>query len=291
MRGCCLLAVFLLIRPGHGATQAPAPEVYLDIAYSEAMFDAVDLNDALASVQVWLNDFMSKIGRHEKARAHVVRSVDEAARGVADARLDLLVLMSTDYLALREGTELIPLLTPLIDGLPGASYGLLCRADADLQSVRGATVLVAGAGTSNVSSLWLDSVLHEQRLPPPAAWFGVVRTVPRTAAAVLPVFFGSVGACVVSLGSFATMCEMNPQLARELQILTRSPLLSSQVIAVRPQVYADYGVVLDEGMRALHKDPRGRQILQLLGLDQLIPFRHEHLASLRALLARPARSL
>jgi phosphonate transport system substrate-binding protein len=179
---------------------------------------------------------------------------------------------------------MVPTLVPIIHGKPGYNYGLLCRTGADLDSLRGRELLVASAHAPELPRLWLDRLLGDSGRPRAATWFANVRHVDRLASAVLPVLFGDAAACVVTLGGFDTMREMNPQLGRDLQVLAVSQLLSPAVICVRPDIQAEFGDLLDAGMRSLHKEPEGRQILGLFGIERLVAFDDSHLDPVRELL-------
>jgi len=279
-----LLAALVLMASVVGAKE----DQVLSVGYSAKLYTEVDVNDARAATHVWLKHFIERIGRTETAQSVVVASVDDAVRGVRQSNLDLLVLLPTEYLAVRDQIDIVPMLVSTSHGRQGYRLGLLCRTDrrlalADLQ---GEDVLLADSGVGDLPRLWIDSALRDIDQPAVDVFFREVRTVDRVARAVLSVFFGQATACIVSLDAYETMVEMNPQLGRELRVVETSPQIPINVICARPEAYEKFGDTLDESMRAMHDDPEGRQILSVFGVDRLIPFREESLDPVRALLHR-----
>lgn len=262
------------------------PDGVLDIGYSTQTFTEVDVNDALAATQVWVSRFMHSIGRLEGARTQVFDTVDEALSGVRTEQLDLLVLLPTEYLDLRAQVHLVPLLTSA-QGILGARFGILGRSGAeDVARMRDGRMLVAAGSSGNIPEMWLETVLAESSLPPAADHFREVSRVDRVTRAVLPVFFGQASGCVVNLNGYQTMVELNPQLGRELAVLHTSMPMPQAVICARPEINEAFGEILVEGMRSLHEDPEGRQVLSLFGIERLVHFQDEHLDAVRALRAQ-----
>ena len=68
-------------------------------------------------------------------------------------------------------------------------------------------------------------------------------------------------------------------------MLHTSGTISSAVVCVRPDVFAEYGHILRDGMSAMHEAPAGLQVLRMFSIDRLVPFEDSHLDPVRALLA------
>ena len=84
------------------------------------------------------------------------------------------------------------------------------------------------------------------------------------------------------------MSELNPQLARQLQVLTNSPILPEAIACV----HRDFKVFKEDllqGMAELHNEPKGQQMLLLFKAKKMERFKPESLDSARELLARQAK--
>ena len=68
---------------------------------------------------------------------------------------------------------------------------------------------------------WLSIILDEGRCGPAVQFFASVTADSKLSRVVLPVFFGQAEACLTSKRGFDTMCELNPQVARDLPTACR----------------------------------------------------------------------
>lgn len=266
-------------------TRAETGDGELGIAFSRQEFGPADLNDVIAATQVWITQFMADIGRSEVASTYVFEDVDEAVRGVEQGRIDLLVIPPTQFLEARNRVELEPLMVSFVGGKQGHAFGLIARKGTTLQDLCGQDLLVHPTGAESLPILWLRSLLLDHDLPDPEACFGQIRQVDRVGSAVLPVFFGKIGACVVSLGSFETMRELNPQLGRELEVLELSAPIVSNIFCVPPSINEEFGDAMDTGLRSLGETPEGRQLLTLFGMPEMVHYRDEYLDLVKELQA------
>ena len=93
-------------------------------------------------------------------------------------------------------------------------------------------------------------------------------TSPTARTCILPLFFGTVDACVVDEVSLNLAKELNPQLA-QLKVLARSrPLVESVITA--PRTTAPFHKDLVDAMLSLHDDPRGRQLLMVFKTGRVV---------------------
>jgi ABC-type phosphate/phosphonate transport system substrate-binding protein len=89
---------------------------------------------------------------------------------------------------------------------------------------------------------------------------------------VLPVFFESADACLVTRQASETMCELNPQLRRRLLVLAVSPKLFAAFFGVQVQKDAPDAVKskIRQALLGYYDTPGGRQILTLFQSNRLI---------------------
>jgi phosphonate transport system substrate-binding protein len=71
------------------------------------------------------------------------------------------------------------------------------------------------------------------------------------------------------------MCELNPQISKQLKIITNSPAIVPAVFCFRADVPGEIKEPYIEGLRELHQHPAGQQVLTIFHRDKL----EEHPAS------------
>jgi hypothetical protein len=97
----------------------------------------------------------------------------------------------------------------------------------------------------------------------------------------LPLFFGTVDACVVDETNLNLAKEMNPQLG-QLRVLARSRPMIGSVIATPVEPIPYQNELLDT-ILALHEDARGRQLLMVFKTDRVVRVQPGDLDSAREL--------
>ncbi|MFH1569205.1 MAG: PhnD/SsuA/transferrin family substrate-binding protein [Gemmatimonadota bacterium] len=281
----CLAAAASAALPAPGAAAPAVSDTarVLDVGYSAELLSGVDLDDARAATAVWISRVVERTGVKASTDVRIFTDTASMLRSLEAEEVDLLVLSPLQYLEIRTSPLLRAVFISSLGGDVGKSYLLLVRRDGparQLRDLRGRRLLVHRSGLGQVADRWLDAHLLRLGLPTQAEFFASTQVVERSSQAVLPVLFGQADACLVAVDEYETMCELNPQLHRDLMELDRSPSLPRGPICLRPAVYEELAEVFDESLLSLHSDPEGRQLLALFGVDQLVPFEARYLQSL-----------
>ena len=161
--------------------------------------------------------------------------------------------------------------------LVNSASGLTTIAD-----LRGKNLLMSARGERNIVMAWLDVLLGKEKLGRSATFFASAKTANKAQTCILPLFFGTVDACLVDEINLDLAKEMNPQLAK-LRVLARSHPMVESVIAL-PSDPRLYQSDLIDAMLALHETPGGRQLLMVFGTDHLVRLQPGDLDSSRELL-------
>jgi phosphonate transport system substrate-binding protein len=89
-----------------------------------------------------------------------------------------------------------------------------------------------------LASAWLATVLDRENLGASDQFFRSMTTESKPSRVILPVFFGQADACLTSKAAFDTMCELNPQVGRELAVVASSPALVAVFYAFHKNYHA-----------------------------------------------------
>ena len=247
------------------ATQPPAHTI-LHVGYSSEIFIDVDLNDALAATEVWLDKIFEEFGSDDftGTETQVLHGTDRIVEAVEAEEVDVLAITPVEYLELRDVIDIVPAFVSSVFGSRSFEEVLLVRHDAAFDSVvdlHGRRAVVERAGRGVIPVLWLDMLVQQASGGTSQDFFSSVQTAPNVSKAVLPVFFGQADVCVVPYSSFETMVELNPQLGRELVVIARSPPFSNGLLCVRRAFYEMLWPQLNEVMGTMHEKPRDGGLL------------------------------
>lgn len=283
-----LVTSVLGVAEGAGRVLAQGAEPVLRIGFVRGLWTDVSETDALAAMQVLGTTLASALPRPPRIEVEVYASSEHLIADLRTKRVDLIGVRTEAYPSLRRA-DLAPgtFYVSHRDGKPTERYVLLVPEALQPQGLAGLRqqdLYLVGGLRTGLSQAWIDTELAASKLPPSDAHFARVTTVAKTSQAVLPVFFKKAGACVVSRTGFETVREMNPQVGRALVILAESPPLLPSVLILRQ----DYdGRVREDVARALltlHASTQGRQVLDLFGIERLVPGTDAELIGVRDLL-------
>jgi len=119
------------------------------------------------------------------------------------------------------------------------------------------------------ASAWLSTILDEGHLGPSEQFFGSVTTDVKVSRVVLPVFFGQTDACLASKHGFDTMCELNPQVAKDLTAIATSPVMVPLFYCFHKNYHSANREKFVKAMTGLRASAVGRQIATLFQCDGL----------------------
>jgi ABC-type phosphate/phosphonate transport system substrate-binding protein len=296
----CLVALAWLLpvgRPAWSAGAAAEPVVLRIGVATDVLLD-VSRKDAQAAFDVWAQQLGRERGDNSETRSFFLEDPDAVATAIRRNEVDLVLLPTLDFLRLQRQQAPIE---PVRVGI-GARTSLdvevlLVHRDTLPRGLRGLTgqrLMVQPGAVGSLSRLWLDTLLAKEGLPDSGQGFGQIRQGLRASQVVLPVFFRQAEAALVKEASFATVGEMNPQVARDVVALARSPGLVHGVVCFNRQIAAESRRLLMTGLEQMSTSAAGRQILTLFRINQLPPYDTSQVANVvemlrqRETLAKPS---
>ena len=240
----------------------------------------MDIDDALAATKVWTEAVIRKNRVAAGAETFVFSDLAAVVKAIKDKRADLVVTLPLEYLAIKDKVPLRPISVGVARGKHHEEHVILVHRDrgtTEFAQLKGKKLVVGAGGTGSTAWMWLNTLAMKSGQADGEGFFQEIREVRKASQAILSVLFEKDNACLVTLGAFETMVELNPQLGRDLVVVTASPGLCGPIVSAREDIASDYGKVLEEGLRSLHEEPQGQQILELFHLDKLIPFQGSYL--------------
>lgn len=248
----------------------------------------VEIKDAEAALKVWSAELGRKVN-------HTVESVfyekaEPLIRDIESGRIDLASISVIDYLRAERKTELEVAFTHVVGEKNTKKYLLLVRNDngavkmADLRKKK--MSILKG---DPISKVFLDTLLYRQGLGNMTSFFYQVEERMKPSQVVLPVLFGQSDACVIADTFYNTVVEMNPQVGKVLKPIASTPELVDTVLIFRRSYRQDLKEKASRILDQMNGYPKGKQILTLFKIDDLIPISDSGLSSTRAFLAEHDR--
>lgn len=285
-----LLALLLGVFPNFcGAAQdlGPAAErTEIRFAYSKAMFIEVNENDAKAAVKVYARALGEQNGVYVNSMPELLAGTNAIAEAIKLKEADLFVLTTEEFLILENQGLEGPLLLASIKDAVTEDYLLLAREDSTLrklEDLENRSLLVASDPRASLAILWLDLLCRQHGLGPATQVLAKVTSAAKTTQVVLPVFFGKTDACIVTRTGWEVMCELNPQLKKQLRVIAASPPLIPALTCFRRGFADNVKQRILKAVELSATQPAYSQLMALFKTDGLASQPLSSLESTRAL--------
>jgi len=242
------------------------------VAISESLVADVNLNDARAAMQIWLKRMSQDLNVVIEFNPKVFDLTEEILRRIRGGQVDAVALNILEY---RQVADVLDPSQIIAEGGDAGlqQYLLLAKRSSGIQhlvDLRGRRLCVLKSPKMCVASVWLSTILDEAHCGQSEQFFGSVIPDTKASRVVLPVFFGQAEACLTSKRGFDTMCELNPQVAKELNVIATSPAM----IVTFYIFHKNYRGVSRERFAKAYSDlpisAAGRQLATLFQFENLV---------------------
>jgi ABC-type phosphate/phosphonate transport system substrate-binding protein len=273
-RGCGLAAAWLICAvvpfTATGAEHVPdAAAGGLRIAVSESVAGEVNGNDLRAAIKTWAEAVARQTGVRIDAEVCTSAQLIQKIRNRQVDGFSVNILEFARIAAFAD-REIILDASQVPDG---EEYLLLVHQSGGIQSLadlRGRSLLLYQNPRTCLDRIWLDVLLAAAHLGAADTFLGRIDICPKLSRVVLPVFFRQTDACIVTRRGYNTMCELNPQLARQLHPLAVSPKMMAGFLAFHKDSPAETRKKFLGAITEVHKSVEGQQALTLFGGTRLV---------------------
>ncbi|HUO28951.1 MAG TPA: PhnD/SsuA/transferrin family substrate-binding protein [Bryobacteraceae bacterium] len=271
-----LAAAFWCAVAAAAAARGAEPE--LRIAVSESIMGEMNSNDAGVAMRTWADAVARQTGlRFQPELCTSSQLIQKVRKNEVDAFS--LNIFEFARVAAYAGPEVV------VDAsqLPGGDEYLLLvnRAGgiARLADLRGRSLLVQKNSRTCLAKIWLDTLLASARLERADAFLGRIEDSPKLSRVVLPVFFRQTDACLVTRLGYETLCQLNPQIGRELRPLAVSPKVVTTFLAFQKTNRPDVQRRFVAAVTHLQDTVAGQQVLMLFAGSRMVAVDSSVLAS------------
>lgn len=259
----------------------------LRVGYTFEDLVAVDPTDVRIAMEIWQRKLNDMIGDYDLGpENYFFDDIPSLINSLKTGKINAGAIPCVDYIRSREKLPVVPILLPTRNEDVVDTYILLVnrRSEfADLSGLKSRNLIVETGERGRIALLWLDTLLLKRGLPESSDFLRSVRKVDKVSQAVLPVFFRQADACIVTYDSWNTLCELNPQLKKQLRILEQSPGYLGAVFVIRKDFPLQSMETFVKNVLAVQTKPECKQMLMLFRFNGLVKFEQSHLKTIEAL--------
>jgi phosphonate transport system substrate-binding protein len=274
----------------NGARMESAPR--FRIAFSIGVLGELNRNDANASIMAWGKALLDLRQVAADAHSTVFDRTEDLFSAVQNGQIDGAAVKTDEFFSRPPALEPEAVYLGLRNGKTTEQYILLVHRKSgieDLDALKGHSLLLHKSARTCLAAPWLDICLARRGLGPPESIFIKIERPEKVSRAILRVFFRQDDACVVTRAAFEMMCELNPQLRKELRLLAASPEVVPSVFFFRPGFTGRLREDVEASIASMQETVPGRQTLTIFQGDNLGKFPLSSLDSALALIEEQAR--
>ena len=258
------------------------------IGFDRSLIVDVNPNDATAALDAWIKTILKHSNAKYNLNAKLFDNFEDLSKNYITDTLAMVVISTYDYLNYPLKNKFKPIFTPTVEVDTGVSYLIITRKENIINKLCQLNNLSLGYNDlkQNIfSSLWLDMLLKKNKLPLKEKFFSKVEKDTKDSKLILEVFFNKLDVCLVAKHSYELMVELNPQIKDKLKIIYRSPIYTHGVLCFTDVIKDEYSANdLMKRIIEMSKYQAGKQMLKLLKINSVVPFKPEYFNSVKELL-------
>ena len=271
------LGLLFLAATALGQGHTAEPDHPFRFGFLPALVQDVNENDFRASMKVWA-EALTKDGAVNIDQSVIFyRDRGKMIDALQSGAVDGVAIPTPEFFLIRNQVKFNHYLLGVTEGSVWDEYVLLVHAQSDinrLEDLQGRSFILLRHPAMCLAAPWLDTCLLEKGLKPMDV-FCHVTEVSKITKTVLSVFFKQADACIVTRKAFKTMCELNPQVGRQLRVLASSPKFGLGGLFMREGCSEAQQAKLIADLLKVHTKVSGKQVLTVFHSERM----EEHPAS------------
>lgn len=248
--------------------------------YSKELFFNTKTEDAIALTKIFTEKVKKQNGIEDEAEIVICKN-DEELIDATKTNFDFVLSTTVALVRLLKIGNVKPVLVNQTQGSYGFVYYLVTRKDKNinhLSDLKNRKLNILARSDGQTPSLWLEKILRDNKLPVKNKFFEEITFDYKPINILLPVFFNKLDAAVITKESFDVMCELNPNIKKDLNILATSKTLLFGVLSFDTKSKnKEREKFIYDILTTMENDADGRQFLSLFSLDKIIPYKEEYL--------------
>lgn len=256
----------------------------LRIVFYGQVFEKQYEKEFKVAVKIWLQEIVNNIDNSYKTISVAVSSFQELKELYDNNKLDMIVMLSKDYLDVIKSIPIKPYYIALSNNEAVHRYVLIgkkSKGNSNQIDYSKSKIAIPENNWGGLGKYWLEYLFQQKKIRYKFYQENEENLIKDENQAILSVFFNNSDYCVARKSTLELMSELNPQLKKSLIVLEESePLLHSSFnfSDKTPQYKINIlnRIVNDETQRA-----RLNQIMSLFKHEKLVPFKEEYLNGIK----------
>lgn len=252
---CCLLVIA-------DAKAEEQEELTIRIGVSVASFAKINQNDAKSALKAWAETVVREQKLQVKPILILYETFEDLKRDFVQNRLDAASFTIAEFMLL----PLKPNFVYIVSTPTGITvrYALVVRQDSGINGINDLSdrrLVTHETVRMFMVRPWLKSIIADHVLKKKV--LTNLEYTDSPSKAILQVFFRQKDAAIVTVEAFELVCELNPQLKKDMKVIAVSQPLVPACFSFNPYSKGKSRQVMEQALSELHTTPGGRQVLNV----------------------------
>lgn len=249
------------------------------LIFSANLLQNMKIEDAIATTRILAKKIQQKMELKEDIEIVVAENFNDLLNEIKKPYDFILATgVETELIKRKHNIELV--LVNETNGTYGFEYYLIVNKSKNfnsLNSLKNSKISILSKSELHTAPIWLDKLLRDEKLASKEKFFSEIIYDYKANNVLLPVFFNKMDAAIISKPAYELLCELNPQIKKQIKILLQSDNLIFGVISFdgRNKDAKRKEFMLDV-LKTLHEENYGKQLLDLFMVEKIIPYKEEY---------------
>ncbi len=281
------LPVFCLAQ---NSAYSKAESQNVNLVFHYNLLETVNELDAAASLDVWSKKWLEEWNKKNNIKylvsVHITKNISQIERLLNSGEITLLAVSSIDYLRFKDILKIEPLFVSGSHDSNFDQFFIIANPKSqieNLSNIKNKKLIIPPGVLSQISNIWLSGLTHKQFGESVENIFSKIDVSNSAIQTVLQVYFNKYDICVIDKNSFDIICDMNPNISKELIILEKSDKFPHSVMMLFNTNDSHIKKFVKENALGLENDDYGRQLLKLFKVQKIIPYKKEYMIGINKL--------
>lgn len=257
-----------------------------NMGITEEMFSNVNIRDAKAVIEIWaklIHDYTTNI---KETNTNVYSSINDLINDLNRNQVDLVFMNTPQYFNSEKKLKITPYFGTKLNGEKYIDLVLLSNKKLMINSfndLKGKKITIFGGRQKRLVEMWLDVLLLRNGCTNKENFFEEIEYEENASKNILSVFFEKNDVCVSLESSFDTMCELNPQIKKSLNVLYKIDGLVNDLYCIRNDIDSEMKKSIVEFAKQIDTKPKTEQVYKIFKIDGSYIFKEDNLQKTRSL--------
>lgn len=287
-----IIYFILLIVVVSGNIIAQDNQIKINLVISNDIIGDVNKADAKSAMEFWFSGMMNEVSKKGETSQNVtispniVASLDEIKERINNKSADIIGLFTIDYIKFISELPITPIFIIQKNLKPGVKYILVVNKNSKIKSLsdlNSKKILTSFNRENEITEKWLYVEMKKEKIIDPYRIIDNFIKTKKPTKRLFQVFLGNADGCIISESQYESMCELNPQLKRQLEILQESPNFLTEIYFMNNNSQKEVLADIKSNTQELNATMNGSQVLKLFQAYKISNFEQKHLEILEAL--------